>query len=125
MNNQMTLLAFAGKWDARGARGFTAEAIEATEGAAEALPGRTSKSSSNPDSASSPNPFPARLRNCRRDRKWGWGGAKIFEISSITALCSFHVDELVQAHQRLAEVGQGELSRVAASSALVRRHLLG
>jgi hypothetical protein len=54
MNSQMTLLAFAGKWDGRGASGFTADAVEAMEGAADAAcPSRE-------DSASMPNPLPAR-----------------------------------------------------------------
>src|SRR5215217_5007945 len=70
MNNQMTLLAFAGKWDARGASGLTEDAFVGTDGDANNV------WLSNVESASRPIPLPARLRNARREGKTGCGGAK-------------------------------------------------
>src|SRR5688500_6086145 len=81
MNSQMTLLAFAGKWDGRGARGLTTG--EAREG-----PPDADGCPSMLDRASNPRPLPARLRNCRRERKWGWGGAKM-RCSSMDYLSFF------------------------------------
>src|SRR4051794_6604238 len=98
MNSQMTDLAFAGKCGACGASGL---------GEAWGSSARANRSAR----ASMPRPPPARARNSRRDRYAGDGGAKKrgtwFMSNTRNGSVSPDVQELVQAEEHLAEVGQG------------------
>src|SRR5947209_4417226 len=112
MNSQMTDLALAGKCGCFGASGLTASAPERIEV-------RRPSCSSNPASANKPKPLPTRFKNSRRVRYISGGGAK-----SLGMFMLFHIHKFIQAHQDLAEVGQGQLAAIRFSGGQIRIGLL-
>src|SRR5262245_65814212 len=115
MNSQMTDFALAGKCEGFGASGLSAgePGASATGGAA-----RHPCWSSRAARASRPQPWPGRRRNCRRVANAG--SAKWCGMAGMAR--SLDVNELIQAHQRLAEVHQSPLRGV--TLAAVRLALL-
>src|SRR5882762_6245044 len=89
MNSQITDLALVAKCPARAASGFITAAALAD-------------SASNDPSASIPNPDPVRRKKFRR------------ETVGCAKRCpnSFHIDKLVQTHQRLTKVLERQLSSI-------------
>src|SRR3954471_20338982 len=117
MKSQITERALAGKCPGRGAIGLGADRLGA------AMPGLESRPcpSSRAASASMPKPEPVRLRNWRRSAKAGCGEAKRWGSRVMAGAVqesrkgrraddprasagSSDVDELVEAHENLAEV---------------------
>src|SRR5262245_29465387 len=110
MNSQITDRARLGKWAVRGASGCSWR----SPAPASATAGRRS-AASRPARAGQPIPAPAPRRTARRDGYAGPGVSircgildiSIRHLAGGSGAASLDVDELVEAHQDLAEIGQG------------------